>query len=180
MRAREGEYEWADRLGPPWTAVKHAPSIVLGKQVVVTAFDSGPPRLSDDEAKKGWRQSGDVLITSPITSYGDIVGALSDEGGEIWVFDSSLPIPNFDAWKHMAGWCGVISFAPPEQEFPDPPPTWDSSLVDQDREWLRRMQARLREGLRRFRPLSFLRDDLLVTRDPVAVAEIDALGAKAR
>jgi hypothetical protein len=83
MRGKDHNYERATRLGPPWSLAKDASDIVLGRRAVITAFDSGPARVFHDETARGWRQAGDVLITAPIPSHDDIVGALSDAGSEI-------------------------------------------------------------------------------------------------
>ena len=42
-----------------------------------------------------------------------------------------------------------------------------------DREQLTSRQERLRQGLRAYRPLTFLRDNLIITRDPVAIAAVE-------
>jgi hypothetical protein len=175
MRGIEGDYVWADRIGAAWEAVRSCPEIMAGRRVAITAFDSGTPTLTDAEAARGWTQQANAIVTTPGPSYDDIVGALSDEGGEVWVFDADAELPDFAGWVHLGGECSVITFAAPEVAHPDPPPTWDDALVDEARQWLTRKQEHIREGLSDFRPLTFLRDDLIITRDPVVIGAIDKL-----
>jgi hypothetical protein len=67
---------WADRLGEAWRLLKEFPAIIVGRRAAITAFDSGPLKASEEEIGCGWRQEGDVVITSAITSYDDVVGGM--------------------------------------------------------------------------------------------------------
>jgi hypothetical protein len=108
-----------------------------------------------------------------IASYDDVVGGVSDEFGELWIFGPEEEVPSFSDWDHLAGQMRVITLADPLVEYPEGPPTWDPELVRSDREQLAFLQERLRQRLREYRPLTFLRDDLIVTRDPVAIAAVE-------
>jgi hypothetical protein len=173
VKGKESEYWWADRLGEAWRVLREFPQIIIGHRAAITAFDSGPLRASDEELARGWRQVGDVVVTSPITSYDDVVGGVSDEFGELWIFDADEEVPSFSEWDHLGGQMMVITLADPAGEYPDGPPTWEAELVGTAREQLAFLQQRLRQGLRDYRPLTFLRDELIVTRDPVAIAAIE-------
>jgi hypothetical protein len=101
------------------------------------------------------------------------VGAVWDEGSELWLFAADEPIPDFSPWDHLSGHLRVITFADPEVAYPDPPATWDFSLIEADREQLMTLQSTLRGALRAYRPLTFLRNDLVVTRDPLVVRTLE-------
>lgn len=173
MYGNEGDYWWADRLGESWRLLKAFPEIIVERRAAITAFDSGPLNASEEEIARGWRQAGDVVITSVITSYDDVVGGVSDEFCELWIFGPDEVMPSFSDWDHLAGQMRVITLADPTVEYPDGPATWDPELVRADREQLTSLQEKLRQGLRTYRPLTFLRDDLIVTRDPVAIAAVE-------
>lgn len=174
MYGNEGDYWWADRLGESWCLLKEFPEIIVGHCAAITAFDSGPLEASEEEVARGWRQDGDVVITSVITSYDDVVRGVSDEGSELWLFRTDEKVPSFSDWDHLAGEMRVITLSDPAVEYPDGPATWDAELVRADRERLASLQESLWQALRTYLPLTFLRDNLIVTRDPVAIHALEA------
>lgn len=57
---------------PSWHLLKEFPERIVGRDAAITAFDSGPLKASEKGAKevgRGWRQDGDVVITSVIASH---------------------------------------------------------------------------------------------------------------
>lgn len=165
MYGEEGEYFWADHLDAACHVLDEYPEVVVGHRVVIAAFDSGPFRASAEELRMGWEQRGDVAVTTAIRSSGDV--PVSGEGDELWVFGKDETVPSFVDWEHLGGYFG-ITLAEPELR--------DLQAPSEDETWLREHRAKLRnkvrEGLKKYRPLTFLRDDLIATRDPVVIAAL--------
>jgi hypothetical protein len=75
-----GEYQWIVTQHYLADVLRLCPEIVVGKHVAVTAFDSGPYRLGDEEKAFGWASRNDI-------AYSPIIQAVS-----------ALPQPGFDEW----------------------------------------------------------------------------------
>lgn len=145
----------------------------MGRRAVITAFDGGAPQVSPDEITRGWRQDAETVVTNVINSYDEIILAISDEYAEVWLYSEGAAVPSLATWEHLAGELNTITLTQPELEYPMPPKSWDAEVVLANREWLEEVQARLRDGLGAYRPLTFLRDDLIVTRDAPAIAALE-------
>ena len=66
---RVDQFDWVE--SPSFNIgklLRNCPEAVLEKFVVITAFDSGPLRLSSEEIRKGWRAERNLVITSKITN----------------------------------------------------------------------------------------------------------------
>lgn len=104
-----------------------------------------------------------------ITSYNEIGGG-SDEFAELWDFGPEEDVPPLCGWEPLTGEIWVITFADPEIEHPA---TRGPEFVRVEHEWLGSSLEWLRQGLGAYHPLSFLRDDLIVTRNLVVVAAVE-------
>ncbi|MFK8000273.1 MAG: hypothetical protein AB8H86_11795 [Polyangiales bacterium] len=165
MYGEEGEYFWADHLDAASHVLEEYPEVVVGHRVVIAAFDSGPFQASREELSVGWEQRGAVAVTTVIRSSDDVPA--SGEGDELWIFGKDETVPSFADWKHLGGYYR-ITLAKPELR--------DVQAPSQDEVWLRghrrKLQNAVREGLKKYRPLTFLRDDLIATRDPLVIAAL--------
>ena len=64
------------------------PELVLGKYLVVTAFDSGPPSLPADKAATGWLRHDEVALNPCVRSVEDLPFVGYDE----WFIFSRTPL----------------------------------------------------------------------------------------
>ncbi|MFT5355732.1 MAG: hypothetical protein ACI9KE_002951 [Polyangiales bacterium] len=162
MYGEEGEYFWVDHLDSVGDVLRDYPEVVVRHRVVITAFDSGTFRASAEEVSQGWVQRGVVVVSALIRSSAEV--PTSGEGDELWVYGEDEVVPSFPEWEHLGGY-SCITLANPELR--------DLEAPSEDEEWLRAHRAKLqnvvRAGLKKYRPLTFLRDDLIATRDPVLV-----------
>jgi hypothetical protein len=175
MIGREGEYTWCDDVGPVWTILRDCVDIWRGRYAVVTAHDGGPPGANASEYARGWRTVPAGTITTRIAKLDELDAIVHDEMAEIWFFDTD---PSDAAWQ--APWHGLeanvwlrgVTLAAPEIAIANAAPTHDQTLVDEARAALRERQELLRGALAMHEPESFVRDGLIVTRDPRVVAWI--------
>lgn len=162
MYGEEGEYFWADHLDAAARVLRDYPEVALGHRVVITAFDSGAFKASPSELSQGWVQYGDAAVTAVIRCSEDV--PVSGEGDELWVFNKDDAVPSFSDWEHLGGYFGITLTKPELRDLEAP---------SKDEQRLRAHRAKLqnavRAGLEKYRPLTFLRDDLIATRDPVVI-----------
>src|SRR5688572_1149671 len=86
------------------------PSLVEGKYLVNTCFDSGILTLSELEKEQGWRVVGRLPHSPQIGSYEEIP---HDQFDEWLVFDGPMEIPDFET---MVNFC---DFSPIDFEWED-------------------------------------------------------------
>ncbi len=83
-----GDYRWLETWAYPLSlkqVVGASPDIVLGRRVLVTAFDAGPLALTEDEALSGWTRIKDFPV-SPVVKDVDQLPD-TDQYDEWYVFD---------------------------------------------------------------------------------------------
>lgn len=86
----QGEYRWLETSAHEiYDVLQVCPAVAAKKNVVITAFDSGPPLLTENEIQRGWQFSG----RSMHIPVGDNVSAIPFEIFNEWyIFDSSAPL----------------------------------------------------------------------------------------
>ncbi len=85
---RQG-YFWLETWGyafPPIYVARACPDVVVGKRVLVTAFDAGPLELLPIAFQDGWVKHAELCISPRVTDVNDLV--CSDFYDEWYVFDS--------------------------------------------------------------------------------------------
>lgn len=174
MHGEEGDFLWVDHLGSAADVLRAMPQVVVGHQVVIAAFDFGPLVASSEELSRGWRQIGDVVVSTAVRSRDEV--PVSGEGDELWVFGIGDAVPLFAEWEQLGGYY-CITLAEPDHS------VCGVSEPSEDELWLREHRAKLKAtvcaGLQKYRPLTFLRDDLIATRDPVVIHALRARFADA-
>lgn len=83
MTGRVGKFEWLECLEQEFDIhmlLTRCPESVLGKCIVVAAFDSGPLKPSAAELTRGWEDSADLLIVPKVEDV------------------TLLPYDNYDEW----------------------------------------------------------------------------------
>ncbi|MDQ2733283.1 MAG: hypothetical protein M3Y56_16660 [Armatimonadota bacterium] len=79
-----GPYHWIEsEAGSLWDLLGTRSKIVEGKYVIVTAYDSGPFRISPDEIERGWRRHGEIAISPRVERADELEG---DQFVEWYVF----------------------------------------------------------------------------------------------
>ncbi|MBX7190925.1 MAG: hypothetical protein K1X94_02650 [Sandaracinaceae bacterium] len=160
----DGAYHWvfeglADLLG-------ERPALALGHRVIAFASDDASAGVP---APRDYGVVRDVSVLEALISP----RPFSTRAIEVWVFHAATPAPSFEGWRPLFLEPDVVTLEDPAIEFPDPPQTWPLAHVHAQRDWLRGCQRRLRDALAELRPLTFVSDDLVVTRDGAARASIE-------
>ena len=151
--------------GDVWKLVQRVPEIVLGRRVLVAAFDSGPLHPNPEELDAGWSVLAGTAFSPPVSNIDQLPTA---EWDEWWVFDGIPdPVPRID--DPFVNYTG-FSLRDAREVFPEPEPTHDRGLVEACREALSRLQERFWTEAKRCRPLSFVCDGVVATRD-ASIAE---------
>jgi hypothetical protein len=93
-RGKKAGYYWLEKVTPSeeWLSLENllevCPEFVLGKYLVVTAWDSGPLKLREEEFRKGWLKPDRFAINASIQSVNDIPYSGYDE----WYIFSETPL----------------------------------------------------------------------------------------
>lgn len=126
--------------------IEACPEILLGKTLAITAFDSGPMHLTDEEKSAGW-WSDDKIAFSPRI---EDVDAISCNQYDEWLIFKSSPkgLGDVEIFVNYGG----FSIAPKESIYAPWDSTWDKSALDIDRE----MRERFWSQLARIAPESYL------------------------
>ena len=143
------DYDWLAYHGGYSVLHKviHAcPKILLGNFLAITAFDSGPLRLTDEEKSAGW-WSDDKIAFSP--QIDDIDSVPCDQFDEWLIFNG--PPKELGDVEIFVNY-GNFSIAALEQIHDPWEPTWDKSALDIDRE----LQEQFWSQLVRVAPESYL------------------------
>lgn len=76
-----GQFRWLESADSHFRKMlKLCPEVLIGKCLVISCFDSGPLRATEEELAKGWQQQGDLVIVPRVNSVSD------------------LPYDNYDEW----------------------------------------------------------------------------------
>jgi hypothetical protein len=93
-RGKKAGYYWLEEITPTqeWLSLENllevCPEFVLGKYLVITAWDSGPLKLRDEDYQKGWLKHDRLAINSAVQSVNDIPYMGYDE----WYIFSETPL----------------------------------------------------------------------------------------
>jgi hypothetical protein len=91
---KQADYYWLEIITPAqeWVALDNllarCPEFVLGRYMVITAWDSGPLKLRDADFKKGWMKHDRLAINPAIQSVNDIPYTGYDE----WYLFTETPL----------------------------------------------------------------------------------------
>ena len=144
-KGRHEDYYWlASAEGSLCELVIALPQLVVGKRVVVTAFDSGPLQLSPDEQQDGWLQRGAVAVSPRIA---DASALPCDNYDEWYAFEDA--VPDFEATEPFVGYLGFSPVPPAEMGWDE---TWDHVA----RRQIEALQDRFWATLERLNPASYL------------------------
>src|SRR4051812_38654244 len=87
---RRGDYYWFESAELPlYKLLSQIPEVARGRHVAVTAFDSGPLRLSEEEKASGWRSVEGVAV-SPLVDDPEAVP--NDQFDEWYIFEALPPV----------------------------------------------------------------------------------------
>ena len=137
------------------------PSLVVGRYITVTSFDSGPLRLSEEEILAGWI-SKDSIAYSPLVT--DPHNMPHDQYDEWYVFQNRITIGSPEVFVNLSAF-GLRS---PDYLLENIEPTWDRNLANRQSEFIAQYQERFWSQLARIQPESYLAegDNLIcVTRN---------------
>lgn len=96
-----GTYHWVVWNSPfPDDLVESFPEIVLGKYVIVTSFDSGILRLTNDELQRGWRVQDGLAYSPPIL---EIASLPRDQYDEWYVFTQPVRMEACEVFINYSG-----------------------------------------------------------------------------
>ena len=112
------------------------PQIVLGKHVVVSAFDSGPLRLTPEEIAAGWVQQEELALSPRIT---DVTALPYDDYDEWFIVDQ----PSRFAAPTLCLFMSHTAFTLRDPTFlaEGADPTWDQKAISAWQESLAQLQA---------------------------------------
>jgi len=142
---RHGDYYWlASAEGSLCDLVIALPQLVVGKRVVVMAFDSGPLQLTPDELRAGWLQRGAVAVSPRIA---DASALPCDNCDEWYAFEDA--IPDFEATEAFVSYLGFSPVPPAKMGWDE---TWDHVA----RRQIEVLQDRFWAALERLNPAAYL------------------------
>ena len=131
VRGRFTWFEWA-RFGMG-DLLRLCPQAVVGKYVAISAFDSGPLRLSKKEIASGWIQLGELAISPRIAD----VAILPYEQYDEWFV---LEQPREFAVPARFASYGQFTLRDPSFLAEGADPTWDRKAIEADQERLAALQ----------------------------------------
>ena len=145
------------------TLLKAHPEVVLGKYVVVTAFDSGPFCPSDEEFRQGWQSYGALAFSPVIRSITELP---YDNYDEWYIFDQPPRPESLEVFVNYVH----FSLQDAEEGLPAPPveAAWDLTTTESEGYTLRDLQQRFWIQLGRIAPESYVAEGeklICVTRD---------------
>lgn len=80
--------------------IAEEPSLLLGKRVVISSFDSGLFKPTRAELRLGWRTIGDLAISPPVEAHTELPQAGFDEW---YLFDQVPPNLDLEAFVNFTG-----------------------------------------------------------------------------
>jgi hypothetical protein len=105
----EGEYRWLIELDFDFfDLLESCPESVLGKCLVITSFDSGPYRLTQEEQKNGWEQYGDMALIPRVTN----VRTLRYDQYDEWYLFQRYAVPRL---TNVFVNDGIFELTPPDE-----------------------------------------------------------------
>jgi hypothetical protein len=125
------------------------PQVVEGKYVVVTACDSGPLKLVEEERALGWTTQG-PLAYSPKIERADWVP--QGEYDEWYIFPAATRMDIPEVFVNDSG----FTFLDPGQQQKVLDPTWDREMHAEWREILSEKQSRFWRQLEAIRPETYV------------------------
>ena len=166
--ARDGYRWYQSAQGSLGELLDRVPSLVVGRYVAVTSFDSGPLRLGDDERRSGWTSSEAVACSPRIADPRE----LPHDGYDEWyVLLRPTDLERSEVFVNYDGF-GLQS---PTALLDQLHPTCDRSLALEQRDWLAACQERFWNQLARLQPETYLAegDNLIcVTRNEQAFDDL--------
>jgi len=159
-----GNYRWIE-----WNAqflydlIAAFPEIVRGQYVVITSFDSGPFRPTEEEVRAGWRLLGDYAHSPKIDD--DITTLPHDQYDEWYIFTQSTHLNTVEVFINYA----VFSLQDPGTAYTEHPSSMVHGIPVND--WIiarRKEQERFWTQLHAIAPETYLAEGdflLLVTRN---------------
>jgi hypothetical protein len=109
----------------------------------VTAFDSGPLRLSEEEILAGWKKDGEVAVSPPLR---DSLVLPQGEYDEWYIHSAPFAVADVEVFVNYGGF----------------------TLEPQADDWLKAAQASFWTQLHRLRPMSYIAmgdNDVVVSRN---------------
>ena len=102
-------YRWFEFDGDRFVGelVKKCPEIFIGKYLVMTALDSSPLTLSEEQKQAGWVRRGDLVYSPKLLSLEEVHGGEFDEW---YLFEQPMAEQWPDVFVNDWGW----SLAPTE------------------------------------------------------------------
>jgi hypothetical protein len=151
-KGRHGNYYWlVSADGNLCDLVLAMPQLVVGKRVVVTAFDSGPLQLTSGELQAGWQQVGPIAVSPRIA---DASALPCDNYDEWYAFEDG--VPDFEATEPFVSCLGFSAVPPAESGWDE---TWDHVA----RQQLEALQDRFWVTLERLNPAAYFACGELLT-----------------
>jgi hypothetical protein len=170
---QQGEYHWLVSGPEIWDLAAIVVRFHRGLRLCITAFDSGPLRLTSEELDQGWSAQRGVAISPRIE------GSLAiphDQYDEWYVLDDPKPLErDIEVFVNY----GAFTLVPPAETYKTYHPTWEKSGL----EWLALAQDRFWEQLQQIQPMTFVAsgdNDVVVSRDNRFIESIRSAAASAQ
>jgi len=130
------------------------PELVLGRVVAITAFESGPFRVTEHERAQGWTNVGDVAYSAPVSD------------------PRALPLGEWDEWyvlntrrelRDPHVFVNYFDFAPEAADLSEMDPTWDRAVAEEMLRYRRQRAERFWQQLVTIQPIAFLAEGHALT-----------------
>lgn len=131
--------------------VKKCPEVLLGKHLVITAFDSGPVSPNPEEMEVGWTAYGSTMCSPRLTS---LEGLSYDDYDEWYVFSEARCL---DSPQIFVNYCG-FSLRNPVHLLKEADPTWDIVGIKSQIKAIEELQEKFWHQLVHFSPESYIAD----------------------
>jgi len=95
------DYEWlVTDPGGITRLLSQCPTVLLGHEIAITSFDSGPLSPTPDEQSRGWNTQDEVLYVPSLSSV-DLLPY--DNYDEWYLFETPCRLPNFEVFITYGG-----------------------------------------------------------------------------
>ena len=131
--------------------LKMCPMVLLGRHLVITAFDSGPIIPNPEEMEAGWTAHGATLCSPRLTS---LKGIQYDNYDEWYVFTEARYLDNPEIFVNYCG----FSLRNPRHLLEDADPTWDITGIKYRINVIDELQEMFWYEIERFSPESYIAD----------------------
>jgi hypothetical protein len=162
---QHGEFDWLVSTDQTWDLAEIVVRFHLGLRLCITAFDSGPLRLTTEELEQGWTKQRDVAISPPIA---DLLEIPQDQYDEWYLLENSLVFGgNMEVFVNFGGFTLV-----PAKETAT---ALDTTRNKHGLDWLKQIQERFWAQLLRIQPRTFAASgdyDVVVSRDKRFMAAV--------